>query len=361
MSRLTALFAALLLASPALAVEVPAPKLTLSGSVDGYFLLNLTQGQADDYAGAPANPTLAPGYATGFNLGTARLGAQAESGPASLVLDLAFGPAGLFDTVGAPADPNGQLSAFVEQAFASMKFGKLTVDAGRFVTPVGLERAAAKDNWLYSHGLLYTFARPVGHVGARVSMALAPELTGYAFVANGSDLRTNDTGRTGSPYKTVAVGGRYAKDGMTLAGNLLVSKDPGYGGVPGADAFLLDVGFTKEAGATAFSVNGDLGSYDGSTYFGVGAAVKHALEQDGLKLVGRAEYLSDDDGVRVPPLAVIGGSLFSLAGGANYPVGKNAELRAELRFDHASEKVYGPIVDASNSILTCTVSALAWF
>ena len=359
MSRLTAIVAALLLASPALAVEVPAPKLSLSGSVDGYFLLNVTQSQTDDYGGGVVgNPTLAPGYATGFNLGTARLGAKAESGPVTLVLDLAYGPAGMFET-GASTG----LSMFVEQAFASMKFGKLTVDAGRFVTPVGLESAVAKDNWLYSHGLLYTFARPVGHVGARVSMALSPELSGYAFVANGGDLKTNDDGFTGSPYKTAAVGGRYTKDGMVFAGNLLVSKDPGVGPVPGADSYLLDVGFLKEVGPTSFSVNGDLGSYDGSTYFGIGAAVKHALEQDGLKVVGRAEFFSDDDAVRAPFLVGTsgpGGSLFSLAGGVNYPVGKNAELRAELRFDHASEKVYKP-TDPSNSILTFTASALAWF
>jgi hypothetical protein len=364
--RLTALVAAVLLASPAFAAEVAAPKLTLSGMVDGYYTLNVTQGQdqASPTAGAGAYSS-----ATGFNLGMAKLAAQAESGPATLKLDLAFGPVGQAITTGTTgASASHQNAVFVEQALVSMKFGKLTVDAGRFVTPVGFEVYEAKDNWLYSHGLLFNFALPTAHEGVRVSMPVTPELNGYAFLANGSNLYTNDVGFTGSPYKTVAVGATWAKEGMTLAGSFLISKDPTPGiATYGNDAFLLDLVFTKEMGATSFNVSGDLGSYDGSSYYGLGASIKHTLAEDGLRIVGRAELFHDKDGVHsgfgvLNPAtgAISDPTLFSLTGGVNYPVGKNAEVRGELRYDNASEKVYNPS-DPSNGLLTFTASAIAWF
>lgn len=364
MLRTTALVAAVLLASPALAAEVTAPKLTLSGTVDGYYTLNVTQGQEQ------SSPTAGNGFfssATGFNLGMAKLAALAESGPATLKLDLAFGPVGqaiTVDTSGSSSNPANAL--FVEQALVSLKFGQLTVDAGRFVTPVGFEVYEAKDNWLYSHGLLFNFALPIAHEGVRVSMPLTADLNGWALLANGSNLYSNDVGFTGSPYKTLGLGATWAKDGNTLAGAFMLSKDPTPGvATYGNDAFLLDVVFTKVMGATSFNVSGDLGSYDGSSYFGVGGSIKHALAEDGLKIVGRIEFFSDEDAVHAgflvdPATGVPGGSLFSLTGGVNYPVGSNAEVRGELRYDNASEKVYDPN-DPSSGLLTFTASAIAWF
>ena len=368
MFRIAATIAAVLLATPALAAEAAGPKLTLSGMVDGYYTLNVSQGQAQ------SSPTAGDGFyssATGFNLGMAKIAALAESGPVTAKLELAFGPVGQAITVdasGSAVQPGN--AVFVEQALVSMKFGKLTVDAGRFVTPAGFEVYEAKDNWLYSHGLLFNFALPIAHQGVRVSTALTPDLTGYAFLANGSNLFDNDVGFTASPYKTVAAGVSYAKDGMTVAGNLFLSKDPNPAPTPGNDALLLDVVFTKAMGATSFAVSADLGSYDGSSFFGVGGAVKHALAADGLKVVGRVEFFSDKDGVHYvlkpggwqfpnPDGSFSTPTLLSLTGGVNYPVGSNAELRAELRYDNASEKVYGN--DPSNGLLTFTASAIAWF
>ena len=247
----------------------------------------------------------------------------------------------------------------------TLGFGRFTVDAGRFVTPAGFEVYEAKDNWLYSHGLLFNFALPIAHQGVRVSTALTPDLTGYAFLANGSITYTpnaNYNGPDSFSYK--------AKDGMTVAGNLFLSKDPNPAPTPGNDALLLDVVFTKAMGATSFAVSADLGSYDGSSFFGVGGAVKHALAADGLKVVGRVEFFSDKDGVHYvlkpggwqfpnPDGSFSTPTLLSLTGGVNYPVGSNAELRAELRYDNASEKVYGN--DPSNGLLTFTASAIAWF
>jgi len=360
--RLTAFVAAALLAAPALAAEVTAPKLTLNGTVDAYFGLNLTNGQ--DYT-SPTGGLTAP---TGFNFNYAKLAAAAESGPVTLKLDLAFGPEGQSVTGLPPGTAPGNVSRlFVQQALISMKFDRFVVDAGRFVTPAGFEVYEAKDNWLYSRGLLFTFAVPTAHEGVRVSTPLSPELTVAASLANGSNLYANDVGFSQSPYKTLILGMSYAKETNTAAVNLFISKDPTPGATYGDDVFLIDAVYTRTMGATAFNVSADYGSQAGSGWFGLGGSIKHALAEDGLKIVGRIEYFNDEDGIHTglatfDPVtgAVVSPTLFSLTGGVNYPVGSNAELRAELRMDRASEQVYG-VTDPSETMATFTASAIAWF
>lgn len=355
MSKLTPMLAAALLSSPlaATAADQAGPKLTLNGTVDTYYTLNLTQGQSD------TSPTGGVTAFTGFNLNYAKLSAVAESGPAALRLDLAYGPTGEAVTGLPPGGtPSNITKLLVQQAYATMKFGRFTVDAGRFVSPAGFEITDAKDNWLYSRGLIYNFAIPRAHEGVRVSTLVTPELTLTGYLANGSDLWNNDLGFTGSPYKTLILGGVYAKDDTRVSANLFISKDP----VTADDAFLIDAVFTQGLGATSFNVSADYGNLGSSAWFAVGGSVKHTLTDSGLKLVGRIEYLNDQDGIHTGFVDANGNGVtfMSFTGGLNYPVGNNAELRGELRLDRASEKVYAP-ADPSETIVTFTAAAIAWF
>lgn len=354
MSRLAAVAAAALL--PALALA-EAPKVTVNGTVDTYFTLNLTNGQ--DYV----SPTAGVAGLTGFNFNYAKLATQAESGPATLKLDLVYGPmgqavTGINPVTGLAGAPN-VTRLFVQQALVAMKFDRLTVEAGRFVTPCGFEVYEAKDNWLYSHGLLFNFAMPIAHEGVRVSTPMSPEFTLSAALANGSDLFNNDVGFNASPYKTLIVGGAYAKDTNTAAAYLFISKDP----ATGDDTLLLDGTYTRSMGPTSFNLSADFGKRGSSSFFGLGGSIKHALQPDGVKIVGRVEYFKDDDAIHtglIDPTTGNGVGLFSLTGGVNYPVGSNAELRAELRLDRASAKVYGT-TDPSETMATFTAAAIAWF
>jgi len=349
-----------LLLAPALA-SAETPKVSVNGTVDGYYTLNLTNAQ--DYV----SPTAGVTGLTGFNFNYAKLGTQAESGPATLKLDLVYGPMGQYVT---GLDPRAGLGAvpnvtrlFVQQALVSMKFDRFTVDAGRFVTPCGFEVYEAKDNWLYSHGLLFNFAMPVAHEGVRVSTPLSSEFTAVAALANGSDLFANDVGFNGSPYKTLILGGAYAREQHTAAVYLFVSKDPTPGPTYGDDTFLLDGTYTRALGQTSFNVSADVGHRGSSSWYGLGGSIKHDLAKDGLKIVGRVEYLKDEDAIHtglIDPANGNGVGLFSLTAGVNYPVGGSAELRAELRMDRASAKVYG-VTDPSETMATFTAAAIAWF
>lgn len=351
MSRRTALAAALLLAPALAAAEAKAPKITVSGTADSYFGLNLSHAQ--DYPIPTSGLTAEPG----FNLNYAKLTTLAELEPVTLRLDVAYGPQAVSAS-----------NVLVEQAYASLKLGQVTLDAGRFVTPAGFEAFEAKNNWLYSRGLIFSFAVPTAHEGVRVGLGLTPELTVTGWLANGGDLWSNDVGASRSPYKTLILNGAYAKDATTLAGTLFVTKNP----ATAQDGWLLDAVFTQGLGKLSVAVSGDYGTFSSNapaasySWFALGASARLALS-DVLRVAGRLEYLDDMDGVRVvdltgaPLLAGTGAtsaSYVSLTAGAGYLVGSNAELKAELRLDKASENVYR---SAKDTALSMHLAAIAWF
>lgn len=78
-----------------------------------------------------------------------------------------------------------ELWKYVQQAYAGYRFGLgrgLTVTSGLFLSPVGPESMAVKDNWNWSRSNLF-FGLPFYHTGLRASYALSNEwaltLAGY--------------------------------------------------------------------------------------------------------------------------------------------------------------------------------------
>jgi hypothetical protein len=73
---------------------------------------------------------------------------------------------------------------YVKEAYASylVPVGKgLQVDAGKFVTPAGLEVIESNQNWNYSRDLLFNYAIPFYHFGLRAKYTFNDKysLTGY--------------------------------------------------------------------------------------------------------------------------------------------------------------------------------------
>jgi hypothetical protein len=352
-SSLTKAVLVALLLTPALGLaDEPAktPKITLSGLVDSYYTVNLNQSQS--YT-SPSGGYSAP---TGFNLNFAKVAALAELDPVAFHLELGFGPEGQAIT----AVPGGGTDVFVEQAYASLKFGTLTLEAGRFVTPAGFEVYEANNNWLYTKGLLFQFAVPTAHVGARLVVPVSEALTATLYLVNGSDLWTNDVGHTSSPYKTVAAALTYSNGDTAAAANVFYADIPG---TAAKSAFLIDANVAQTMGALSLDLAGDYGSaYDtvllkNASWAGVALSGKYALTPV-VNGVARLEYLSDKDGIHTGTVGLAPAkSVTSATAGASYAVGTNASLRAELRWDKASEKVYR----GDDSMASLTVAALAWF
>ena len=68
---------------------------------------------------------------------------------------------------------------------------------GKFVTPHGAEVIETKDNWNYSRGLLFTWAIPFYHFGARAKYSFSDKYSLTGFLVNGwNNISDNNTGKT---------------------------------------------------------------------------------------------------------------------------------------------------------------------
>jgi hypothetical protein len=101
----------------------------------------------------------------------------------------------------------------------------LQVDVGKFVTPMGAEVIESKDNWNYSRGLLFTWAIPFYHFGARAKYTFNDKYNVTGFVTNGwNNIVDNNSGKTygfsfvGNPTKKVSYTVNYLAGPETTDG-----------------------------------------------------------------------------------------------------------------------------------------------
>jgi hypothetical protein len=320
----------------AVAALVPAvalaedPKVTIGGLVDSYYSLNLDQGQT------VTNPIRAFDGTPGFRLSYAEVNASVEAGPASARIDLGFAPT---------AAPTTNL--FVQQAYASYKLGGLTLDFGRFVTSAGAEVIEAKDNALYTRSILFTWAIPFAHTGLRATVPLSEGLNLQLGLVNGWDDDANTSSGAFGPQKVANVSLFYSKDAVSAALNVYAGQEQT---VPDFRT-LVDVVLGYTAGKLALNLNVDYGTENSQDWYGAALVAKYAAGV--VNLSARGEYFDDKDGFRTGTIA----KYYEGTVGVGYPVGSNAELRAELRYDSCDEAVF----NGEKSMSTATVAALAWF
>jgi len=70
------------------------------------------------------------------------------------------------------------------------------VDVGKYVTPMGSEVIESKDNWNYSRGLLFTYAIPFFHFGARAKYTFNDKYSVTGYLANGwNNILDNNSGK----------------------------------------------------------------------------------------------------------------------------------------------------------------------
>jgi len=152
--------------------------ISVSGFVDGYYQLNFNhpnQGAPDLYSGADFRAFDFRNKAISLNmveviLDKAPDGSPGIEGHTGYHASLGFGDA--MNVVNA-TDPGGLgFAQYLKEAYFSYlaPLGKgLQIDVGKFVTPMGAEVIESKDNWNYSRGLLFNYAIPFYHFGARAS------------------------------------------------------------------------------------------------------------------------------------------------------------------------------------------------
>jgi hypothetical protein len=153
----------------------------------GLNMIELIMDKAPDPMGGAAGRT---GYhvSLGFGEGQSAINA-AEAGSSSFVVG----------SNGASATSPG-FDQYVKEAYFSYlaPIGSgLQVDVGKFVTPLGAEVIESKDNWNYSRGLLFNYAIPLNHFGARAKYTFNSKfnVTGY-FVNGFNNVVDNNSGKT---------------------------------------------------------------------------------------------------------------------------------------------------------------------
>ena len=155
----------------------------LSGIVDAYYTYNFNE---------PATGSFTPlrNFDVRHNQFSVALVELALAKPASadsrlgFRFDLQYGQvANIFNAD--PLDGNAMLNA--QQAYVSYMIpagSGLTLDFGKFVTPIGTEPTEAKDNYNYSRAFLYALG-PYYHVGARLGYTVNDKFALGGLLVNG--------------------------------------------------------------------------------------------------------------------------------------------------------------------------------
>ena len=190
---------------------------TLSGFVDVYY------GQNFAHPGARGN-TL-----RNFDIQTNQFGLNmielvADKGPDAAAsrlgyhVSLGFGQAMNLVNSSEPVAGLG-FDQYLKEGYLSYlaKVGKgLQIDVGKFVTPHGAEVIETKDNWNYSRGLLFAYAIPYYHFGARAKYTFNDKYSLTGFFVNGwNNVVDNNTAKTygmslgWNPNKKVSVTENY--------------------------------------------------------------------------------------------------------------------------------------------------------
>ena len=130
-----------------------------------------------------------------FSLNYAELAVEQKPAPVGFRVDIGFGDAA--SVVHALEPSPVAFYQHLQQAYLSASHGKLTFDFGKYVTQHGAEVIETKDNWNYSRSLLFTWAIPFYHFGARATLAANDKVTLGANVSNGwNNVKDNNGAKT---------------------------------------------------------------------------------------------------------------------------------------------------------------------
>ena len=302
---------------PAAAPAPPADPLAGIKSVLGG--VNLT-GLVDVYYGYNANhppvtPTFAFGSSTntvtepfsfrndrfGLNLIELQLDKPVDkTSPLGFRVALGFGDAisAVNGVTGSGGDGDNSSTQYLKEGYLSYMapVGKgLQLDFGKWVTPMGAEVIETNQNWNYTRSLLFSFAIPYYHFGARAKYTFNDKFAVAGYAANGwNNIVASNSGKTGgfslilTPTKKVGftlnylTGPRFDNDHWNNLVDAVLTYNP-------TAKLSLMANFDYDHQDAAF------GPGTSADYTGVAGYIKYQLTPK-VALVTRAEYLNDHDG-----------------------------------------------------------------
>lgn len=191
------------------------------------------------------------------------------------------------------AGPSGaEVWKYVQQAYAGWKapVGRgISIQAGIFLSPIGIEGIAIKDNWSWSRSDLF-FGLPFYHTGLRVGYDFTDRLSGMLMVCNGwNSVTDNNTGKSFSAQITYKIPDRFSGSVLYFTGP---ERAPG---APEGEPWrhLFDAWAQLDATPwLSFAIHGDAGferNRFGTSYWGAGAVYGRVQPVKWLYLAARGD------------------------------------------------------------------------
>jgi Putative beta-barrel porin-2, OmpL-like. bbp2 len=252
----------------------------------------------------------------------------------------------------------------------------LEVAAGLFLSPIGPEVVATRDDWNWSRSDLF-YALPAYHAGVRVKRALGDSgVSLIGMVTNGvNDIVDDNQG------KSVIAAAAYAQGNWLGQVLYLGGPERATGAAEGTpwrhlvDAYVqgaLGGGLSILVHADAGLEAGDLGT---SAWYGAAGYLRYDVTPL-IWIAGRGDYVHETRGNRggqtasaiVLPVASVSSGTATVA----YRPADGLDLRVEYRHDHASADAYfggavaiDPVTGGATANRsdqdTVTAGAIAWF
>src|ERR1700687_739414 len=236
----------------------------------------------------------------------------------------------------------------VTQAFAQYAHGPITIIGGKFVTLAGAEVINSTADTNYSRSILFGYAIPFSHTGARLTYAASDQLSLIVGVNNGWDQlqdankqKTGELGVSFTPGKTFSLTVQGYSGVEQVSGGAFIGA-----GTHGLRTLVDAVGTYNATSQLTFILNLDWGQQENVTSLVDGTSIKARWDgaaayanyqvNDQWRLSVRAEYFDDKDGYRTGVIQKWKEGTLTLA----YLPTKFIELRGEARYDKSDSGAF---------------------
>lgn len=286
-----------------------------------------------------------------------RIALQIGSTPSTYYL----GEPALPFAVGAPSS-GSEVWKYIQQAHAGWKapVGRgLLLQAGIFLSPVGYEGIAVKDNWTWSRSNLF-FGLPFYHTGVKATYELTDRLTAMVMLSNGwnSVIDGND-GKSTTAQLLYKV-----PDRLTLSFLYFGGPERPTGAPEGQPwRHLFDLWAQLDATSfLSFVAHGNAGFEQnnfGASYWGTGALYARAQPARWLYLAARGDVFrehaaSNANGTAARifwPADTVASGTFTV----DFRPHSNLSFRLEYRHDHADADMFFKGAVAGDGLATAYV------
>ena len=333
----------------------------VSGVMDGYYSYNnnkvdmFTQGRAFDVRH------------NAFSLQMGKISLEKKNSvdsPLGFRIDLAAGET--VDRIISVSDSSrNDATKHILQAYGSyVAPGGLTIDFGKFYTPIGAEVVDTKDNFNYSRAWLFTYG-PYYHMGLRAKYAFNDKVAVTGFLVNGWDNVFENNVKAG---KTVGVQlGLTPTKKFALTQTFMAGPEAPLANVPAVSArdnwrqisdtvatvYVTDK-FTL-LGNLVYGRDGDNTGKRGD-WTGFAGYFKYAFT-DKLAFSPRFEVLRDADGLRTGTAQTVKDITLT----QEFKLANNFLTRIEYRRDFSNQKIFTNSAGATKDNQNTFIIGLSYF